>query len=365
MGLKQIFQEGFKDLRRRGKLIQARSSLTAKERAYADRLHDAGKKAWEAKLTVADSQLSGRLQKVQAEWSERSRQAEEREKRSQEKQATRKQENDRFETERKQVEEKKHGIDTELNRGKNLLNQAQLSIERIQNSLKQLDADEIKLKSDSNMIPAEKEKKLSEIKQKRDAGNRELPDRREEAAAAMGQVKPLEDQSQAVQTEIARIRDQQKQTISGLDKEIADLQREKADFSRQASESEKEQRQNYGDLGRFLTAQEVIPETIRSEWEQIQSVLREKEEIQSEISRLTKEGEALMPGALTKMAGLVLAAIIILIIVIWGLNRLTRPKPKQTWPYIPQVSFLPDATTRTPIPGFLEPGLKKPSEVIG
>lgn len=259
MGIKQIFQEGMQEAKRKSALSKEKKNLSEKEKLLYDQLTALGKKAWDSNLDLGSygnakeliTNTQGQVDTVNTHLADL-------EKQKQDLENKKKAENETFNAQRKEVEDKKKDVDARLNNEKKQLKDAQREAENAGNRLKQIAREEEQLNARA-AAPTTTPEQKTEIQGKLDAFVKEKEDLNkkqasagEAAKAAEQRVKPLEEESASQQKEIDRIKDEQKKTIGQLDESLSKIGKEITTEKNKLAELAKEQNKNFQQLGEKL-----------------------------------------------------------------------------------------------------------------
>lgn len=339
MSIKQIFQEGMQEAKRKSALGKEKKNLSQKEKVLADQLTALGKKAWDANLDLGGygnakeliANTQGQIDSVNTHLADLEKQKLDLENKK-------KAENETFNSQRKEVEDKKKEVDARLNTEKKQLKDAQREADNAANRLKQIAREEEQLNARA-AAPTTTPEQKTEIQGKLDAFVKEKEDQNkkqasatETAKAAEQRVKPLEDESATHQKEIDRIKDEQKKTIGQLDDSLAKIGKEiSADKTKQA-ELSKEQNKNFQQLGEKLAAAQVADGAVASELTAVNTTKKEMENVQVGIQSLEHQATDASKSAFSKMVGLIILFVVVIIAIIVALVMLLSPKkPQSPW----------------------------------
>lgn len=373
MSIKQIFQEGMQEAKRKSALGKEKKNLSQKEKVLADQLTALGKKAWDANLDLGGygnakeliANTQGQIDSVNTHLADLEKQKLDLENKK-------KAENETFNSQRKEVEDKKKEVDARLNTEKKQLKDAQREADNAANRLKQIAREEEQLTARA-AAPTTTPEQKTEIQGKLDAFVKEKEDQNkkqasatETAKAAEQRVKPLEDESATLQKEIDRIKDEQKKTIGQLDESLAKIGKEISDDKNKQAELSKEQNKNFQQLGEKLAAAQVADGTVASELTAVNTTKKEMESVQVGIQSLEHQATDASKSAFSKMVGLIILFVVVIIAIIVALVMLLGPKKQPKTPldilrsYGDNVTQGSDQTPATP-----EEALKKFQEATG
>jgi myosin heavy subunit len=331
MGIKEIFQQGWKELRRKSALLQAKRELKQKEKVYEEQLTALGQKAWEGKLDIdAYENVKELLTSAQKQQDDLKAQLEDLENRKKETEEKKKQENETFDSQLKEVEEKKKGIDDRLEDEKKVLKEAQKEMDNAKKRLAEItgEKDRLNKKADDADTPEEEKKQIPGKLEALDKEKAELDEtvntRTEEINGLLDAIKPIQEESDQFQKQINDIRARQKQVIGELDKAISEIRKEMDGNKDKLKEVDEEQEKNFKLLGEKLAAAGVTDEVVAAEMAAVQATEKEMAGIDTEIETLEQQGSAAAKSAFWQMIGIVAAGIVLLIIIIVLLSMLFK-----------------------------------------
>jgi DNA repair exonuclease SbcCD ATPase subunit len=337
MGLKQIFQEGMKERKRRKALNKVSGEFKDKEKVHAGQLTALGQKAWETRIDIsAYADLKAALGDMQKALDDLRTQAELLQKQKQEGEAKKKQENERLNAALKDIESKKRQEDSQLSEKKNALQGEQKESQRALSRLAAIARERSQLQNKS-ANPAVTDAEKTEI-----AAGLELLAREEEELKSSNQAreaagKPLAAAIAALQEESARLqklldemRQEQKKVNSELDKQLTALAGELAKVREKTKEIEARQRLQFRDLGEKLAnAQGVAPE-IAKEMAAVLNARTEMQGVQSLIGGLERQKDEGQASAYKKMRAILIAAVLLVAALAVALFLLLSPKKEAT-----------------------------------
>jgi hypothetical protein len=331
MGIKEIFQQGWKELRRKSALLQAKRELRQKEKVYEEQLTALGQKAWESKLDIdAYDNIKELLTSAQKQQDDLKAQLEDLENRGKETEEKKKQESGAFDSRLNEVEEKKKGVDDRLEDEKKVLKGAQKERDHANKRLAEIAAEKNRLnkKAVDAETPGEEKK---QIPGKLEALDKEKAELDEKVKAKTGEInghleaiKPIQEEFDRFQKQIDDIRAEQKQVIGELDKAISEIKKEMDGSRDKLKEVDEEQEKNFKLLGEKLAAAGVTDEAAASEMAAVQAAEKEMAGISAEIETLERQGSATARSAFWQMIGIAAAGIVVLIIIIVGLGMLFK-----------------------------------------
>ncbi|UCH93405.1 MAG: hypothetical protein JSV88_24445, partial [Candidatus Aminicenantes bacterium] len=293
MDLKEIFQEGMKELKRRSALFREKRYLRQKEKLYAQQLTALGKKAWESQIDLtAYGNIEGLLSTTQTQQEELKNQLEKLEKQKQNTEEKRKQENDSFESRRKQVEEKKKEVDFRLDKEKKVLKDAQRESGNATNRLHHIAKEEEQLKrkaadeDTSNIEKTEIQRKLDAFVLEKEELYKKIKEAEETTKAANEKITPIEEESDKLEKEIDDIRAQQKEVIGELDQSLSETRGKINECNNKLRELNKEQDGYFEQLGEKLAGAGAADEAICTELSNVRAVEKEMATIKGKIEKL-------------------------------------------------------------------------------
>ncbi|MCX6582874.1 MAG: hypothetical protein NT166_22085 [Candidatus Aminicenantes bacterium] len=333
MGLKQIFQEGMQEYKRKSALGKEKKNLSQKEKLLSEQLTALGKKAWDSKLDLGGfGNAKDLIANAQEQMDGVNNNLAELEKQKLDLENKKKEQNEAFNAQRKEVEDKKKDVDTRLNNEKKQLKDAQREADNAGNRLKQIAREEEQLNARA-AAPTTTEEQKTEIRGKLEAFTKEKEDLEKKQASAAEtakaqeqKVKPLEEESATHQKEIDRIKGEQKKTIGQLDESLAKIGKDiSADKNKQA-ELTKEQNGHFGQLGDKLAAAQVTDGAVASELTAINTTKKEMENIQVGIQSLEHQATDASKSAFSRMVGLIILFVVVIIAIIVALVMLLGPK---------------------------------------
>jgi hypothetical protein len=323
MGIKEIFKEGMKELKRRSALGKEKRNLKQKQKLYSEQLTTLGKKAWESNIDIEQygnmEKLIATTQQRQDELNSQHRELETRKKQTEEK---RKEEDERFEARRKEVEEKKKEVDDRLDDEKKSLKEAQKDFDSANNRLNRIreEEDQLNKKKIDAAVPEEEKK---EIPAKLDALNterQELGKKIENANQTIDRTReaivPLEEESAKHQKEIDTIRAEQKSVLGELDQVLSETREELNDCNKKLEEVGEEQSSHFEQLGENIAAARVEDSRVAAEMTDAQATEKEIAALHLSLEKLESRGTSKSRGAFWEMIGLTVAGIIVIIFFI-------------------------------------------------
>lgn len=323
MNIKEIFQQGIKEFKRRSALSKKKRLLGQKEKLYAQQLTSLGKKAWESRIDItAYGSLKGIISTTQEQHEGLKNQLEQLEKQKQETEDKRKQENDSFEARRKEVEEKKKEVDFRLDKEKKVLKGAQKELDDAKNRLNHIPKEEEQLKQKttdadtSDIERAEIQKKLDAFVLEKEALDKKIKDAEDAIKNSTEKITPTEEESKKLQNEINDIRAEQKEVIGKLEQLLSETRGKINDCNNKMNELNKEQDGYFEQLGEKLAAAGIGDEAVSAEFTNVRTTEKDMADIKVNIDQLD---QAETPGsrrALWTMLGIMLASVAVIILVI-------------------------------------------------
>lgn len=331
MGIKEIFQQGWKELRRKSALLQAKRELKQKEKVYEEQLTALGQKAWESKLDIdAYENVKELLTSARKQQDDLKAQLEDLEKRKKETEEKKKQENETFDSQLKEVGDKKKGIDDRLEDERKALKEAQKEMDSAKKRLTEItgEKDRLNKKAADADTPGEEKNQIPGKLEALDKEKAELDEtvgtRAEEINGLLEAIKPIQEESDQFQKQIDDIRARQKQVIGELEKAISEIKKEMDGCKDKLKEVDEEQEKNFKLLGEKLAAAGVTDEAVASEMAAVQATEKEMAGIDTEIETLERQGSAAAKSAFWQMIGIVAGGVVLLIIIIVLLSMLFK-----------------------------------------
>jgi hypothetical protein len=364
MGIKNIFQDGMKEFKRRSSLHKEKRDLQQKEKLLAQQLTALGKKAWESRIDItAHGNLNELLTGAQKQQEELNSLLQDLEKQKLETEEKRKQSNDSFDSQRKAVEEKKKEVDTRLEEQEKILKQAQRESKDATNRLSHIAREEGQLKGKiADPQTPEEEKtgindKLGAFVNEREELEQKIKNAGDTARLTEEKIVPIKEESGKLQKESDDIRARQKEVIGALDNVLSEAKEKISENQDKLNEVNQQQDENFGQLGEKLAAAEVS-DALSAEFTAVKTTEKEIGVVKSEIERLDNSGTPGSRGALWKMIGLILAIIIVIVAIIIGLSLLlgsgskakpgaSQSKAGQVLPGVPGSEALPPQVAAT------------------
>jgi len=335
MNIKEIFQQGIKEFKRRSELRKKKRLLRQKEILYTQQLTLLGKKAWESRIDLtAYGNLKDIISTTQDQHQGLKTQLEQLEKQKQETEAKRKQENDSFEARKKEVEEKKKEVDFRLEKEKKVLKGAQKESDNAKNRLNHIPKEEEQLKQKaadadtSDIERTEIQKKLDAFVLEKEGLDKKIKDAEVTIKNSNEKIMPIEEESKKLQTEINDIRAEQKEVIEKLDQSLSETRSKINDSNNKMSELNKEQDGYFEQLGEKLAAAGVGDEAVSAEFANVRTSEKDMADIKVNIDQLDQAETPVSRRALWTMLGLMFASVVVIILVIILLFTLFGPGDK-------------------------------------
>jgi uncharacterized coiled-coil DUF342 family protein len=335
MGIKEIFENGMKELRRKSSLHKEKRVLKQKEENYEEQLRVLGQKAWEARVNIdayADlKELLTNAQKQEDDLNARVKGLEEQKQAAEEK---KKQENEQFDSQRKEVEDKKKGVDERLGAEKKVLKEAQKEVDDAKKRLGQIAAetDRLNKKAAAADTPEEEKKeipkKLEALEKEKGELDGKVSAKTGEVGALTEKVKPIQEESDRLQQEIDKIKEKQKEVIGELDQSLSDMKKQMQESNDELKKVDKNQQENFKLLGERLAAGGVTDPGVASEMAAVQTAEKEMTDVRVGIEKLEQQGSSASRSAFWQMIGIVAGGLVLLIIIIVGLILLLKSGDK-------------------------------------
>ncbi len=335
MGIKEIFQRGWKELRRKSALLKAKMELKQKEKVYEEQLTALGQKAWESKVDIdAYDNIKELLTGAQQRQDDLKAQVEDLENRRKETEEKKKQEDEVFDSRLNEVEEKKKAVDDRLEDEKKVLKGVQKERDQANKRLTEIATEKNRLnkkagdadtpEEEKNQIPG----KLEALEKEKAELDEKVSSRTEEISGHLEVIKPIQEESDRFQKQTDDIRAEQKQVIGELSGVISEIKKEIDGCKDKLKDVDEEQEKNFKLLGEKLAAAGAADEAVGAEMGAVQATEKEMAGINTEIETLDRQGSASARSAFWQMIGIVAAAIVVLIIIIVGLSLLFKPGDK-------------------------------------
>ncbi len=323
MSIKEIFQQGIKEFKRRSALSKQKRLLGQKEKLYSQQLTALGKKAWESQVDVtAYGSLKDILSTTQEQNKQLMSQVETLEKQKQETEAKRKQENDSFETRRKEVEGKKKEVDFQVDKEKKVIKDAQKESSNAKNRLNNIakEKEQLKQKAANASIPdlekTEIPKKLEVFVLEEETLDKKIKEAENTIKNTNEKITPIEEESKKLQNEIDDIRDQQKEVIGELDRSITETRGKINECNNKLKELNQEQNGYFQQLGEKLASAGIGDEAVSAEFAEVRTTEKDMAGVKEQIAQLDQAETSGSRRAFWTLLGLIIAAVIVIILVI-------------------------------------------------
>lgn len=333
MGIKELFQEGMKERRRRKSLGQRGRELRDKDQALALRLTALGQKAWEANLDLAAFPgLRAALGDVQRSLDDLRGEAEQFLSRQQEAEEKRKRESSRLAAALKEAEEGLQGVQKSLNAQKGTLQSAQKEAQRSRERLAAIGRERGQLQGKAAGADASEAEKGEIAKglallEKEETSLKSGLDASEAAARpAAALVTSLQEQAEVAKKKLEALRLEQKKVLGDLDKELAALKDNLAKNGEKAREAETKRRESYRELGETLADAKSADPALSAEMDAVGAARSEKEGVQAMIGGLERQKDDAQVGAYKKMMALIIGGLVLLAALAVVLVLLLSPK---------------------------------------
>lgn len=337
MGLKKIFQQGMKELKRKGAMVKEKRELKQKEKTYHKELTALGQKAWESQMdTTAYGNLNELLTNNQKQIDELKTKVKELEEQKEEAEEKRDQEKENFDNQRSEVEAKKKEVDQRLEQEENAVKSAKNEMEDADKRINKIGSESEKLKKkqdDPELSNIEKQDipgQLQALQKEKDELNQTVAGKKQEMQEHQEKAAPIKEESDTLQQEIDEIKTKQKEVTGQLDEQISGLEKEIDDNSDKMIEVEKEREENFKQLGEKLADAGVADAAVASEMAAVGDTKKDMAEIQADIDRLEGQGSADSANALWQMILIVAGGIIALVVIIILLAQLFGGSDKAT-----------------------------------
>jgi myosin heavy subunit len=323
MSIKEIFQQGIKEFKRRSALSKQKRLLRQKEKLYSQQLTALGKKAWESQVDVtAYGNLKDIISTTQDQHKQLMSQLETLEKQKQETEAKKKQENDSFETRRKEVEEKKKEVDFRVDKEKKVIKDAEKESGNAKNRLNNIAKEKEQLKqkaADANTPDLEKSeipKKLDAFVLEEEALDKKIKETENSIKNTNEKIIPIEEESKKLQNEINDIRAQQKEVIGELDRALTETRGKINECNNKLKELNQEQNGYFEQLGEKLASAGIGDEAVSVEFTAVRTTGKDMADVKEQIAQLDQAETSGSRRALWTMLGLIAASVIVIILVI-------------------------------------------------
>jgi len=329
MNIKEIFQEGIKDSKRRWALHKKKRLLRQKEKLYSQQLTSLGKKAWESRIDLTPyGNLKDIISTTQKQHNELKTRVEELENQKQETEDKRKQENDSFESRKKEVEDKKKEVDFQLDKEKKALKDTQKDSDNAKNRLNHIAKEKEQLKQKaadedtSNIEKAEIQKKLDAFVLEKEELDKKIKEAENTIKNTNEKITPIAEELEKLQKEISDIRAEQKEVIETLDQSLAETRGKINECNNKLKELNKEQDVYFEQLGEKLAIAGVGDEAVSEEFADVRGTEKDMADIKNKIDNLDKAETSASRRSFYTMIGLIIASVIVIILVIILLSTL-------------------------------------------
>lgn len=332
MNIKEIFQEGIKDSKRRWTLYKKKRLLDQKEKLYSKQLTLLGKKAWESQIDLtAYGNLKDIISTTQKQHEELKNQLEELEKQKQETENKRKQENDTFESRKKEAEDKKKEVDFQLDKEKKVVKDAQRESDNAKNRLSHIAKEKEQLKQKaadedtSNIERTEIQKNLDAFVIEKEELDKKIKEAENTIKNTNEKITPIAEESEKWQKKINDIRAEQKEVIEKLDQSLAETRGRINECNNKLRELNNEQDVYFEQLGEKLAGAGVGDEAVSEEFADVRSTEKDMADIKIKIDKLDQAETSASRRAFYTMISLIFASIIVIILVIILLSAMFGP----------------------------------------
>ncbi len=333
MGMKEIFQEGMKERRRRKSLGKKGNEFKEKEKALAGRLTALGEKAWEADTDIsAFADLRSALNEAQKTLDELKVQEEQIQKQHRETEEKKRQENNRLGAALKEAEEKKRDLEGRLNEQKSALQAGQKEAQGARDRLAAVSRERGQLAGKaagteaSEAEKAEIAKGIGLLDQETTALQAKIGSCEEAGKPVAALVASLQDGITQAKKQIEALRQEQKQVISDLDKQLAALKSDLAKNGEKTREADAQRKQNYLALGEKLAQSGSADPGLAAEMAAAAAARSEMEGVQAMIGGLERQKDEGQVNAYKKMLGLLIGGIVLLAALAVILFLILSPK---------------------------------------
>ncbi len=333
MSIKDIFQEGMKEMKRKSNLNKEKRNLQQKEKEYGDHLSSLGKKAWDNNVNIDNyPDLKQSLQTLHKQMEDNKTQLDDWNKKKSETEEKRKEENEKYDKQRKELETKKKDIDDQLNTKKKALKDAQKDLENANNRIQTITKEEETLKKkETDAATPEMDKQnlrtaLEKLAIEKEETSKKIPSAQETINSTQPLIPPLETESSQFQKQIDEVRTEQKKVTGELDNTISELKKNIDTSTKSLKETEKDQQKNFSMLGEKLAADNSQDPTLSEEMTKVGNTEKEMVDVRAEIYKLEQLGSEAGSSAFKKMIGIIIAGVIVIILIIVALVLLLKPK---------------------------------------
>jgi uncharacterized coiled-coil DUF342 family protein len=335
MGIKNIFTEGMKELKRKSSLYKEKKELKQKEDQLAEQVTQLGQKAWESDADISRygnmKELMTSVRQRQDELNQNTDRLQQTKKELEEKKDK---ENETFDGERKEVEDIKKDVDSRLNTEKKELKELQRTKDNARKRIGTIDLETDRLNKkamDSATPEVEKKeipKKLEDLAgEKADMTKKEI-ETANEIQSQSQKISPIQEEADHLQKKINDIRARQKEVIGELDKSLSENKKELDDTAEKLKEADNEQQQNFKMLGQKISEEGEADEAVAEELGVVRGTEKDIKGIEAEILRLEGQGNSSSKSAFMKMISIVASAILLLVIIIIAIVMLLKSGDK-------------------------------------
>lgn len=329
MGLKDIFQQGMKELKRKGALVKEKREFKQNEKKYHEELTTLGQKAWEKEVDISAydnlKELLTNNQNQIDDFKSKIKELEEQKEKAQEK---RDEENKSYDNQRSEVEEKKKEVDQRLDQEETAIKNVRNEMEDADKRINKIGSETEKLKKqqdDPELSNIEKQDipgQLAALQKEKEELTKTLTDKNRVIQEHQEKASPIKEESDTLQKEIDTIKVKQKESIRQLDEQISGLEKEIDTNSAKTVDVEKEQKENFKQLGEKLADAGVDHEAVKAEMAAVRDSKKDMAEIQADIDRLEGQGSAASANAFWQMILIVAGGLLAIIVIIFLLAQL-------------------------------------------
>ncbi|MGE5343815.1 MAG: hypothetical protein ACM3SY_20285 [Candidatus Omnitrophota bacterium] len=338
MGIKQIFHDGMKELKRRGEVHREKRDFKEKERVLDEQMTRLGQKTWELKIDISGyGNLAGALAAIQQKEETLKAQMTDLTHQMQVDEDKKKERNTYLDSERELVEEKKKGVDHRLNEEKGALKTSQKEAEHAARRLAQIpkDREEANHRIVDPKVP-ESEKMI--LRQKLDNLLKEEDDltftydqKTKETTAISQKIIPIQEESDLLQKQIDTNKADQHREISALDQHISDIRKEIEACSQKLRELDNDKRTHFQQLGQQIAANPLPPTpNLAAEAAAVHATQKDIADLHLRLAHLEQEKNDVGERAFRNMVLLIVVGVLSLIAIIVVLVLLLSPKPQRT-----------------------------------
>jgi hypothetical protein len=328
MKLKDIFQLGMQERKRRKALQKKRRDLQEKTRQYKDQLTVLGQKGWEAGIPLHEhGDLKNSLAATHKQLDELRARSEELQQQKAAAEAGKKQEMERFKAGLTDLEAEKKDLDDQLTLASNSLKDANLEAQLRAARLSSIatERDYLNKKTVDPAVPeAEKSAlqiKLESLAEEGKALQAKSPIKAEEIQKHAEKVSLIQSQSDQMQKQIDALREEQKKTEKQLNQTLAVFDKDFKDCAAKLQDAEKSQNSNFLELGEKLVAAPAVEAALSCEMSAARATEKATAAIEADRNQLESQKTDAGPGAYNRMMAIIIggavliAAVVILLIV--------------------------------------------------